>query len=313
MTELSLTTMLTTISTASASFVAILGGFVASKLLSVNGEREAVARQITDLTAQIDQKQSRKEYYRYRVNEHDAISFIVEHINELNDSSCLLDIYDFDDPPEISIEDLQPFWDKALAFKESIVARGGASETGHEDETPLSIADQIKDDSFLKELSSSLIQKVQEENQRKSWMEHSPYQLPPPSIPYIPLKWYNDCWDKINGLSWEIEQLELQKKLLKQRESELYTPQGIKLGLWVFALFSVFNIVLPLTQCNVVFQNRWCYYAVMLFFLGTFMLGLAATFIYLVTMLKWHPRIKDSTIPLNDTESEAPKRQERSE
>ena len=37
-----LTALLTTIASASASFVAILGGFIASKLIAVNGEREAV-------------------------------------------------------------------------------------------------------------------------------------------------------------------------------------------------------------------------------------------------------------------------------
>ena len=65
MNELTLTAMLTTISAASASFVAILGGFIASKLLSINGERDAVAGQIANLTAQIGQKQKKEDRYRH--------------------------------------------------------------------------------------------------------------------------------------------------------------------------------------------------------------------------------------------------------
>ena len=74
MSEPNLTAMLTTISAASASFVAILGGFIASKLLSIIGERDSVTGQIANLAAQIDQKQKREDWYRYQVNEHDAVT-----------------------------------------------------------------------------------------------------------------------------------------------------------------------------------------------------------------------------------------------
>ena len=53
-----LTSILVTISAASASFVAILGGFIASKLLSINGARDAVKEDLENLHNELDFLQS---------------------------------------------------------------------------------------------------------------------------------------------------------------------------------------------------------------------------------------------------------------
>ena len=47
--EYDLTATLTTIAAASASFVAILGGFIASKLIAVSGEREETINKLGDI------------------------------------------------------------------------------------------------------------------------------------------------------------------------------------------------------------------------------------------------------------------------
>lgn len=44
-----LTPLLTTIAAASASIVAILGGFIASKLISISTERDAVSSKISEV------------------------------------------------------------------------------------------------------------------------------------------------------------------------------------------------------------------------------------------------------------------------
>ena len=108
MNELTLTAMLTTISAASASFVAILGGFIASKLLSINGERDAVAGQIANLSAQIGQKQKKEDFYRYLANKRDAKIFIEEHIWDLYDEKDLQTVYDSDSSPNIDFECILP-------------------------------------------------------------------------------------------------------------------------------------------------------------------------------------------------------------
>ena len=49
-----LTTVLTTIAACSASIVAILGGFIASKLITINAERDEVNTRIAELDEEID-------------------------------------------------------------------------------------------------------------------------------------------------------------------------------------------------------------------------------------------------------------------
>ncbi len=318
MNELTLTAMLTTISAASASFVAILGGFIASKLLSINGERDAVAGQIANLTAQIDQKQKKEDRYRHEVNEHDAIYFIIKHIDDFYGRVELREIYDSDEKPGIDFDDMQPFWEKAVAFKEDFMNAILSGEKTDESGIPLSIAPQLKKDYFFDEVFSSLKSELwlsREERRRKSqgYSEDIFDSFPQPAIPPMTPKWYSKYCDKINDLVWEIDQLELQKKLLEQREKELNTPYGMKRGLIIFVLFSVFNIVLPLTQCNNVFKNPLCYYVVMLLFMSTFTLGLAATFCYLVSMLKWRPAAKVPVLPPEENDADEDENEEDSE
>ena len=170
MNELTLTAMLTTISAASASFVAILGGFIASKLLSINGERDAVAGQIANLSAQIDQKQKKEDWYRHEVNEHDAIHFIMAHIDELFDRVDLREVYDSAEDSGIDFEDLQPFWEKAVAFKGCFMDAILSDEKTDEFGIPLSIVPRLKEDHFLDEVFSSLKNELefsQKEKQRK--------------------------------------------------------------------------------------------------------------------------------------------------
>ncbi len=308
MSELNLTAMLTTISAASASFVAILGGFIASKLLSINGERDAVAGQIANLSAQIGQKQKKEDFYRYLANKRDAKIFIEEHIWDLYDEKDLQTVYDSDSSPNIDFEDLQPFWQKAVNFKRKFVTIDYSSEEKNKAGIPLSLTVLIDKDNFLEDLLPKL-QHVQAEKQRKIMMLqlNKVYVEPSFQVPSISglatRDWYKKLWDKINDLSWEIDQLELQKELLEQREKELTAPHGMRSGLVIFALFSVFNIVLPLTQCNTVFKNPMHYYGVMLFFMSTFTLGLIATFWYLVSMLKRRPETKNITLPPEEADA----------
>lgn len=318
MSELNLTAMLTTISAASASFVAILGGFIASKLLSIIGERDSVTGQIANLAAQIDQKQKREDWYRYQVNEHNAVSFIISHTNELYKNDPIQKIYDSDDSPGIDFDDLLPFWEKAVHFTKKFMMIDEFREEKNKDGVPLSLAALIENDNWLKDLLSDL-RTIQAENQRKSMMAQLRQPYIEPSIKFFNLsrpilpQWYKKYWDKINSLAWEIEQLELQKGLLEQRARKLTTPYGMKRGLIIFVLFSVFNIILPLTQCNTVFKNPMCYYGVMLFFMVTFTLGLAATFLYLVSMLKWRPAAKVPVLPPEENDADEDENEEDSE
>ena len=71
-----LTTLLTTIASISASFVAILGGFIASKLISISENRSSTLDKLRSLDKEISVKISLKESLQDENNESDALDFI---------------------------------------------------------------------------------------------------------------------------------------------------------------------------------------------------------------------------------------------
>ena len=70
-----LTSLLITISAASASFSAILGGIIGSKLLSINGDRDINSQKIDDLTEELILKVERRDRFEYQINENISLEF----------------------------------------------------------------------------------------------------------------------------------------------------------------------------------------------------------------------------------------------
>ena len=71
-----LTSLLSTIASVSASFVAILGGFVASKLITINGERAAVKSQLTEIHFEKMLRTEERDILSRQLDEEDAICYI---------------------------------------------------------------------------------------------------------------------------------------------------------------------------------------------------------------------------------------------
>lgn len=108
-----LTTLLTTIASISASFVAILGGFIASKLITISGERASTLEKIHSLNEEITVKTALKESLQYENDESDALDFIDSNFVSLARKVNLDDLYPTLSNSSIKKESLQPFWDNA--------------------------------------------------------------------------------------------------------------------------------------------------------------------------------------------------------
>ena len=109
-----LTSMLTTISAGSASFVAILGGLIASKLLSINGERESVKESMESLENKVDFLQKQNANLQAELDESDALDFISQHLDGLCKKQCLESNYPQNEQYNISWQRLSPYWDRAV-------------------------------------------------------------------------------------------------------------------------------------------------------------------------------------------------------
>ena len=155
-----LTSLLITISAASASFSAILGGIIGSKLLSINGDRDINSQQIDDLTEELILKVERRDRFEYRVNADDAISFITEKMREFYQGQKLEEVYSNVDHPEIEYEILVPFWQKATELKKRIYDSYLASPYLNEDQLPDDVKDYVQDDEFLNDIAKEIIRYI---------------------------------------------------------------------------------------------------------------------------------------------------------
>ena len=104
-----LTTLLSTIAATSASFVAILGGFIASKLISISSDRNGVIKRLQDIDEEISYRNAVLNNAREQNNQEDALYFILDNIEALIDDNELERVYD-EEKPNIELYDLAPFW-----------------------------------------------------------------------------------------------------------------------------------------------------------------------------------------------------------
>ena len=99
-----LTAVLTTIAAASASIVAILGGFIASKLIAISSERSAVLDHLKQINKELEFHVSERDKIQAENDEDDALDFIRDAIDDLYADNSLENVYLNVDHPGISME-----------------------------------------------------------------------------------------------------------------------------------------------------------------------------------------------------------------
>lgn len=110
--------LFSTIASAFASFVAIIGGLIASKLITINGERESVETHILELDELIEMKSREEASIGQQLDEDDALDYITDHIDDIADKTSLADVYETDKPQRLEFETLEEYWNIAIGLYE---------------------------------------------------------------------------------------------------------------------------------------------------------------------------------------------------
>ena len=98
--------------------------------------------------------------------------------------------------------------------------------------------------------------------------------------------WYEKNEEQMLQANMQATALDIQQQRYEMDLNRARKPKGMKTGLLIFALFSVFNIVLPLLLSVTIIPQEWnsiVAYVV----IGMLALGLSVTFCYLAKMLSW--------------------------
>jgi len=293
-----LTSLLITISASSASFSAILGGVIGSKLLSINGERDINCQKIDDLTEELILKVERRDRFEYQINENIALEFFRSFISRLLNENTLESFFaENKKKTSLEMEILLPYWNRALSITKKIKKELSVPGIEHDNGIPTAIEPMLNEDSFQKEIVLAVMTYLYQFHDKSYWAScgiHLPQTMNHIFVANCLLSDVQQAklTSEVSKLTWEIEQLRLRLKLLEQKKEALKRPRGITIGLWIFAAFSFVNMILPLLlygfDISDIKTYRWIKYGS----IGVFALGLIATLGYLIYMLKWNPAEK---------------------
>ena len=297
-----LTTVLTTIAAASASFVAILGGFIASKLISVSSEREDTINKLEDIDEEIAYRTKVLEAAQQENTEEDALRFVLDHIEALVDWYVIDTVYKHEEHPDISLEALRPYWEKGMTICKQYKTAIKEKDRLNADDVPQKLAMTLRKDDFGYEVCKKIgayYRKLERIEQR----QRNPYDMvsfvADIEAPRISGLWYSKNEEIIKEQETAIGWLKLQREQVEKTKNRLHKPKGIVGGLVVFALFSILCIVLPLAFSPFSTACYNYYLIAKIVFLSIFILGLVGVFVYLVWLLKWNDKKKEKN---NDNE-----------
>lgn len=289
-----LTSFLTTISAAAASFVAILGGFIASKLLSISGEREMVEENLYALNNELNFLQSENARLQAELDKDDAEEFILEHIDNLLNNNNLEDFYPENEQVDISFEVLLPYWKQALDLMSELRLVFEKDEELNSDDIPNSIATKYINDSFSYTILKNTIKALIKQS------SSSFYSIAIFETPRVVGIWRRDNYNAIDQNNVKIETCKYEIAQLSTKKEMLRLPKGMKSGLCIFGAFSFLCIILPLCFSPFQTDNYKCYLACKIIFIIIFALGLLSTFFYLAYLLKWKKRHKSQDLQSKD-------------
>lgn len=250
--------LLSTVVQSAAAFVAIVSGFIISRLLALSTERGGLQKKVRDIKLQLVIKKQNLDILEKRLLKWDAENF-------LEDSDVLDMIIKSDG--QISLaeamrgvtgynrceDELRPYWDEAITVTENAfrIVKDKFSE--------LKKSEDI--DVFLKNLGLNLssyrlkiYRRIYDHNLSEYEKKQNPfgamrYSIASIEIPDIStadeLNRYRTLGKDIETIGRDKNALETQLSDLEVQLKQLGQPKGVKLGIIFLAYFSLVGIVIP--------------------------------------------------------------------
>lgn len=276
-----LTSVLTTIAACSASVVAILGGLIASKLLALNAEREESETRLSEIDEEIIFYKEERDRIQATLDEDDALDFIRDNIESLVQRKDLDSIYQEENWPSIEKDALHPYWQHALELIPLLSAAVNDPQCQlNDDKIPKAVVTKLNSN-FEYVVCQEIMDQLDRQQGYITGLSAITAQTGG--------LWYQKAQEQVTENQTKIDLLELQRKQLVIRRDALKHPKGVKLGLSVFALFSIISIILPLCISPFITDDYLHYIRVKALVTGLFIFGLSAILAYLIYLFHWKP------------------------
>lgn len=271
-----LTPFLTTISSISATILAILGGFITSKIIAIKSERNAVVHKLKNIAEELKIHNSEKAQLEKENHQADALEFIKKYRQRLFAGSTISKVYAIEVQPVLQMNTLKEYWDKALIVSKECLELSKLSETTYNiDGVPCQLECKYKNCFFEYEVCKITVGTFVTEDYRSL-------------IPYMKNK------EIINKQDALIRMLELQEEQLYAQTSLLGVPFQIIRGLTIFVLFSAFCIIAPLYLTPFATDNIDIVKVVKQVVIIVFSMHLVFIVGYFVDLLRWPDKPKNN-------------------
>ena len=272
--------LLSTIASASATIVAIIGGFIASKLISLSSERTEVELKSSEINEEIHFLEEKKDKAQNKLDEEDALTFIDERINDLIEKKKISQQYELIRSPNgLNFEKISSYWNRALLACEQLVQSIHEGSQFNVDNIPTELVEKLPGE-FEYEVCKLII----------SELDRNPpnnFSIAMPKLPRVTGLWYRDLNSEISENIMKLEWLKISVEQLNIREKALRKPKGLILGLLLLVWFSFTGILLPLLHLNIISSDNNVYYRLKYTFIGILCVNLILTFLYFVYLLLW--------------------------
>lgn len=289
-----LTSFLTTISAGSASFVAILGGLIAQKVIEINNGRTAVVEEIRELNEQKHLLEDDIAVHEDWIAEDSGISFIIQHIKELLGGEIFSDAVDLNEMSgHENLESLASYWNDAQKVLEQYVKM---AEKPHY-ELVKAIQGELPDisENFVSCICDAIKDHFKAYYHNNGLTSSGQFMVTQIDLGIIEgygassieyQRWVNE----MNKAKGELAAIELRIKQSEDRKRRLRVPEELKSGFWVFGLFIVGCVLLPLAFTPFTTESSAVYVIMKVVFLVIFGCGLFSVLFYIRKLL---PRFKD--------------------
>lgn len=272
--------LLSTISSCASTIVAIIGGFIASKLVAISIERNEILKSLCEVSEEIEFKSKQYNDAKALIDEDDALDFINENIESIIKKESLDFVYKMEEQYNISKEVLQPYWNRAISICESLYKKLVVDdENTNEDGIPNSLSIEVGP-GFEYSVCENASKYIKQQNAGNRYLNIGPF-LGDNN------QWYRKKRDEMNEANAAIEWLSIKKNQLIDREDALKKPKGMTSGLIIFVLFTLTCIIGPLLIFPFKTNDFDSYLFVKTGMISLFSINLITVFVYLIYLLNW--------------------------
>lgn len=274
----------------SATIIAIIGGFIASKLISISADRDSILDRIKEIDDELNMKIQKHKEIIQKLNDDDALDFVRDNVEMLVDNKCIDIVYKSEEKPTLDYFTMEQYWKRALNIcKEIMDLDEEQFYNVNSDKVPVVLAKKYTnnfDYGVCEKVLHEIETRARKQNQYPFAISSSLIDVGDIVSPSTGL-WYHQKTEEAEKLELRIEELKFEKLQCEEKKKQIKKPKGMKSGLIIFIVFSVFGVFFPLICallngiCNI---NSLC---MSIISLGLFVICVLITFIYMSLLLRW--------------------------